>query len=367
MLIFGLTACAPAAGEPLFTGGQGGYHTYRIPAITVTTRGTILAFCEGRKLGGGDAGDIDLLVKRSTDNGKSWGGQQVIWDDGGNTCGNPCVVVDRDTGTIWLLMTWNRGDDHEPAIIARTSKDTRRVFVTSSSDDGLTWAKPAEITADVKPAGWTWYATGPGSGIQIENGPHKGRLVIPCDHIEAETRHYFSHVITSDDHGKSWKLGGSTPGHQVNECEVVELAGGRLMLNMRNYDKSKRARQVAISDDGGATWQEQRFDETLVEPICQAAIRRLRWPAAGRPGVLLFSNPASATGRVNMTVRASLDDGRTWPLSRVIHAGRSAYSDLAVLANGEIAILYEGGTNRDYEWIAFTSFPLEALQAPAGP
>ena len=250
-------------GEPLFVSGQDGYHTYRIPALAVTTQGTVLAFCEGRKKGNGDSGDIDLLVKRSSDDGKTWSGQQVVWDDGGNTCGNPCVVVDRDTGTVWLLSTWNRGDDHEPGIIAQTSKDTRRVFAIHSTDDGRTWSTPQEITAGVKKNDWTWYATGPGSGIQIEHGPHRGRLVIPCDHIEAGTKHYYSHVIYSDDHGKSWKLGGSTPQHQVNECEVVELAGGKLMLNMRNYDRSQKNRQAAISEDGGLTWKEQRFDEDI--------------------------------------------------------------------------------------------------------
>ncbi len=354
-------------GEPLFVSGQDGYHTYRIPALAVTTPGTVLAFCEGRKISGGDAGDIDLLVKRSRDHGKTWSGQQVVWDNAGNTCGNPCAVADRDTGTIWLLTTWNRGDDHEGAIIAGTSKDTRRVFVTRSTDDGASWAKPVEITAAVKLTNWTWYATGPGSGIQLANGPHKGRLVIPCDHIEAGTQHYYSHVIYSDDHGQCWQLGGSTPKHQVNECEVVELAGGKLMLNMRNYDRAKKNRQVAVSADGGLTWGEQRYDEALVEPICQAAVERCRWPAAGRDGVVLFSNPASPAGRVNMTVRASFDEGRTWPVSRVLHSGPSAYSDLAVLADGQIACLYEGGPERPYQAIVFCRFPLDTLTATVEP
>ena len=143
-----------------------------------------------------------------------------------------------------------------------------------SADDGATWSQPREITSDVKKPNWTWYATGPGSGIQIQHGPHTGRLVIPCDHIEAETKHFYSHVIFSDDHGATWALGGSTPQHQVNECEVVEISGGRLLLNMRNYDRTHKARQVATSDDGGLTWGDQRFDLTLVEPTCQAAIER---------------------------------------------------------------------------------------------
>ena len=352
-------------GEPLFVSGQDGYNTYRIPALAVSTQGTVLAFCEGRKSGEGDSGNIDLLVKRSTDHGKTWGAQQVVRDDAGNTCGNPCAVVDRDTGAIWLLTTWNLGDDHEGKIIARTSKDTRRVFVTCSADDGKTWDAPREITADVKLTNWTWYATGPGSGIQIEYGSHKGRLVIPCDHIEADTKHYYSHIIYSDDHGGSWKLGGSTPEHRVNECEVVELAGGKLMLNMRNYDGSKKSRQVAVSEDGGLTWKDQRFDEALIEPICQAAIERYRWPDPTNRGVILFSNPASRSDRDNMAVRASFDEGQTWPVARVLHAGPSAYSDLAVLANGQIACLYEGGQASRYQSIVFAGFPLESLRSAA--
>lgn len=348
-------------GQPLFVSGQEGYHTYRIPAVVVTTQGTVLAFCEGRKHSGGDAGDIDLLVKRSTDHGKTWSPQQIIWNDADNTCGNPCAVVDEATGTVWLLSTWNRGDDREPAIIAKTSKDTRRVFVIHSTDDGLSWSAPRQITGDVKLTNWTWYATGPGSGIQIQHGPHQGRLVIPCDHIEADTKHYYSHIIYSDDHGKTWKLGGTTPRHQVNECEVVELTGGRLMLNMRNYDRLQRNRQVALSEDGGLTWKEQRFDEALIEPICQAAIERFSWPGQSNRSVILFSNPASTNQRSHITLRASLDEGRTWPLARALHLGPSAYSDLAVLANGRIACLYEAGEEKPYESIVFADVPFAWL------
>jgi sialidase-1 len=349
----------------LWKRGEDGYHTYRIPALAVTTHGTLLAFCEGRKSGGGDAGDIDLLVKRSINHGKTWSDQQIIWDDAKNTCGNPCPVVDRQTGTVWLLMTWNRGDDHESMIISHKSKDTRRVFVTSSSDDGQTWEVPREITADVKYTNWTWYATGPGAGIQVEKGVNAGRMVIPCDHIEDGEKHcYYSHVIYSDDHGKTWKLGGRTPRHQVNECEVVELTDGRLMLNMRNYDRANKKRQIAFSKDYGLTWTDQGFDATLIEPICQASIRRYSWSGDGRKNVILFSNPASTTNRVNMTVRASFDDGTTWPMQTILHTGPSAYSDLAVLGNGQIACLYECGEKNAYERITLAIFGLDCLTKP---
>jgi len=350
----------------IWTRGTDGYDTYRIPALAVTTRGTLLAFCEGRKHGTGDSGDIDLLVKRSTDGGTTWSGQRVIWDDAANTCGNPCPIVDRKTGAVWLLTTWNRGDDKEPAIIARKSRDTRRVFVTSSADDGVTWDKPREITADVKKPDWTWYATGPGAGIQIERGPSAERMVAPCDHIEAATGRYYSHVITSDDHGNSWRLGGSSPQDQVNECEVVELSGHRLMLNMRNCDRARHARQIAFSEDGGQTWNDQRFDEVLIEPICQASLRGHGWDSAGRRSILLFSNPADAKARKNMTVRGSFDEGKTWSGLRVLHAGPSAYSDLAVLGDGQCACLFEAGAKNPYETIVLARFGLNALARSDG-
>lgn len=333
----------------LWTSDDGEYDTYRIPALTVTTQGTILAFCEGRKQNRSDTGDIAMLVKRSNDNGVTWSEQAIIWDDPEHTCGNPSPIVDKSTGTIWLMLTWNRGDDHERDIIKQTSKDTRRVYVTSSTDDGLTWAKPKDITTDAKQANWTWYATGPGHGIQIEKGEYAGRMVIPCDHIEAKTNDYYSHIIYSDDHGVSWNIGGRSPQPLVNECEVVELTGGRLLLNMRSYTPNVKARQIMISDDGGNTWTNQRVDEQLIEPICQASICRYSW----HDNIILFVNPASADQRVNMTVRASVDDGQTWSFQTSLFEGPSAYSDLTVCADGRVACLYECGHENPYEYLRF--------------
>jgi len=351
-----LLHCSPQDRQILWQSGQGGYHTYRIPALLVTGAGTVLAFCEGRKHHSHDTGDIDLLMKRSQDNGKTWSPAQIIWDDGTNTCGNPCPILDRTTGVIWLLLTWNDGRDREPEIINGKSRDTRRVFLTSSQDDGATWALPQEITEEVKPARWTWYATGPGAGIQLERGPAAGRLIAPCDHIEKESKAYYSHVIYSDDHGATWQLGGRTPQPFVNECQAAELEDGRLMLNMRNYDRSHRLRQIAFSSDAGRTWHDQQFQSELIEPICQASLRRYRWTRNGEKGILLFSNPASDSSRTNMTLRASNDDGKTWPVFYRLHAGPSAYSDLAVLADGRIACLYEAGAKSPYETISCSCF-----------
>lgn len=343
-----------------FQRGTDGYDTFRIPAITATGDAQLLAICEGRKDSAGDSGDIDIVCRRSADGGRTWGTLAVIWDDGANTCGNPCVVRDAATGAIWLLMTWNRGGDREAGIIAETSADTRHVFVSSSIDDGRSFSPPRDITLAVKPADWTWYATGPGAGIQLQRGAHAGRLVIPCDHIEAGSKRYFAHVIHSDDHGRSWHRGGSTPEPRVNECEVIERADAALLLNMRSYDRSTKARQTAVSRDGGDTWSEQRIVPELVDPICQASIRRLSWPRDGSEGVVLFANAASER-RERMTVRASFDDGASWPVARMLSAQPAAYSCLVAMPGGEVGLLYETGVQSPYETIAFTSFPLAWL------
>lgn len=360
-----LLGAAPAKTD-VYVSGQEGYHTFRIPAAIVTKDGTVLAFCEGRKRGQGDSGDIDLLLERSEDGGKTWSPPIVVWDDGENTCGNPCPVIDRADGTIWLLLTHNLGRDREPAIIDGKSEGTRTVWISSSRDGGRTWAPPAEITSSAKRPDWTWYATGPGIGIQLERGAHAGRLVVPCDHIEAGTKRYYSHVIHSDDRGKTWMIGGSSPSDGQNECQVVELSDGRLLLNMRNYRREKRARGVCFSEDGGLTWKDLRHDETLIEPICQASIVRHSWPEGATPGRILFSNPASTEKRERMTVRLSLDDGATWPFARVLHEGPSAYSSLAVLPDGTAGCLFEGG-DRPYAKIVFARFSLDWLTGAPAP
>ena len=145
--------------QPVFAAGQDGYHTFRIPALLRSKSGALLAFAEGRKNSASDTGDIDLVLRRSTDNGATWGPVQVVWSDGANTCGNPAPVLDEASGSVRLLATWNLGADSESMIVNGTSADTRRVFLLASSDEGETWSSPAEITDTAKLAGWTWYAT----------------------------------------------------------------------------------------------------------------------------------------------------------------------------------------------------------------
>lgn len=358
------TACAFAAVKLndttkqlnyVYKSGEEGYQCFRIPAIVTTKNGTLLAFCEGRKNNCSDAGNIDLVLKRSEDGGKTWSKLQVVWDDGENTCGNPAPIVERKSGAIILVSTWNLGTDHEKDIIAKTSKDTRRIFVLSSKDDGKTWSGAEEITKNVKQENWTWYATGPGSAIQVKKGKYKGRLVVPCNHVEAETKSNRSHVIYSDDRGKTWNLGGITRQDSVNETTVAELSNGTLMLNMRNASK-KRNRQVATSSDGGITWSDVYPDSTLIEPVCEGHLMQYK---AGRKTALAFSNPASKTKRKSMTVRISYDGGKTWPLKKLIYDGPSAYSDMAVLPNGNLACFYEAGYAKAYEGIAFEEIPMK--------
>jgi sialidase-1 len=327
--------------------------------LIVTRQGTVLAFCEGRKGAQADYGDIDIVLKRSHDGGQSWTSMVMVADDGPNTFGNPCPVVDRDTGTIWLLLTHNLGEDNEQEILRGTSRGTRTVWISRSDDEGVTWTKPVDITQTVKKPDWTWYATGPGCGIQLAGG----RLVIPCDHAVAGRPDVWrSHVICSDDHGRNWWIGGVLGDH-LNECQAVELGDGALMLNMRNYAKGEgvaNRRAVAVSRDGGETWSDIRYDQALVEPVCQASFIRYTARPAHSRNRLLFANPAS-TNRETMTIRLSYDEGQTWPVSRVLHPGPTAYSALAVLPDLTIGCLCECGRKQPYETVTFARFSLEWL------
>lgn len=346
----------------LWKAGEGGYHTYRIPSIIALPGEVMLAFCEGRKYSQSDTGDIDLLMRRSRDGGVSWSEQQVLWDDGENTCGNPCPVFDEETGLLHLLLTHNPGDTVEHKIVRQEGSGTRTVWVMTSDDLGENWSTPREITATTKQENWTWYATGPGIGIQLKHGEKAGRLVIPCDHnTVGDPPGIHSHVIYSDDHGATWMIGGVTE-NGANECQVIERNGGELLLNMRRArEKLATHRLTATSTDAGETWSPLAEDPALPEPVCQASLIRVAPPApeTGGKDLLLFSNPASLDKRVNMTVRLSEDGGLTWPRSGVLHEGPSAYSCLAVSTDGQGLCLYEAGEGNPYETIRLARFGLE--------
>jgi sialidase-1 len=333
----------------LFVSGEGGYHTYRIPALVVSSGGAILAFCEGRRHSADDAGEIDLVMRRSSDNGKTWRGMQVVSSEDGMTCGNPCPVLDGVSGVTWLPFCKNLGDGGQAAICE--GKAPRTVWITKSSDDGATWAEPIDFTAQAKDPAWTWYATGPGHGIQLRTG----RLVVPCDHIDGINRSIeeagHSHVIYSDDRGSTWRIGGAVERGTDESC-IVEMRDGSLYINCRNY-RGARRRAYARSYDGGRTFGGFGWDEALVEPICQGSMTRMA--GGGSADAVLFSNPASAK-RERMTIRASYDGCRTWVTSRLLYDGPSAYSDLAIAPDAEVLCLYERGIKVPYEKLTLAKF-----------
>jgi sialidase-1 len=318
---------------------------YRIPALLVTKKGTLLAFAEARRDTAADHGNIDTVVRRSEDNGKTWGPELIVADDGDNTMGNPCPVVDQDTGRIWLHLSWNGHKPPEGGYKPGFGKDSRRAFVTYSDDDGKTWAPVKEITKDVKKENFSWYATGPAAGIQLTRGKYKGRLIIPATHdahAPKTGRMQHGYIVYSDDHGKTWQAGGPTRGG-FNETTAVELENGDVMLNCRLHGpatSSENHRGVSISRDGGKTFYRQYFDKTLIEPRCQGALTRVRWAKDGKPGVIAFSNPAYPW-RTHVMVRYSYDDGKSWPAGRMIYPHTSAYSAVTTLPDGRVAVMVE--------------------------
>jgi len=345
------------------------YDNFRIPAVIVTQKGTVLAFAEGRS-GEGDGGNIDLLVKRSINNGKTWSEQSVVWSEGDNTCGNPCPVVDQSTGRIILMMTWNLGIEDESDIIMHQVENTRRPYMCFSDDDGLTWSEPEELTATCKNPDWGWYATGPGIAIQLKSEKYKNRIVIPANHSYTTDKEeekvteggygYGSHVLLSDDGGANWRMSTAiTPG--CNESQVVELSDGRLMMNMRSYNRMG-CRAISYSEDGGETWSEIEHALQLTEEVCQASFIDYGMYTGER--MYLFSNPGNPVDRVYMTIKASFDECETWSNDKLIFAGPSAYSCMTVLPDGNIGLLFEGGNDFRYESMTFVSINPDELFKP---
>ncbi len=355
----------PSLKTTVFRKGENGFDTYRIPAIIQTQDGALIAFAEARKNSGSDTGDIDLVAKRSLDGGQTWGSIITVWDDADNTCGNPCPVVDRESGKIILVTTWNKGSDSESEINTRKSEDTRRIFVQTSDDNGVTWTSATEITSSVKDPAWTWYATGPCHAVQLYNKENRGRLVIPCNHgvFGKGTR---SHIIYSDDLGASWHLGGSL--QKGNEATAAELKNGDIILNMRGprtkgkgRTRENAGRLTSFSNDGGRNFQPAMQDNALTEPVCQGSI--INYTKRGRPTeTLFFSNPDNPEKRKDMTVKRSKDSGTTWEVAFRLGAAPAAYSDLVVMSNGDLGVLYETGKAKCYERIDFVRFNKKSIK-----
>jgi sialidase-1 len=358
----------------VFTSGSEGYHTFRIPAIVRGTNGTLLAFAEGRKNSSNDTGDIDLVLKRSFDNGHTWEPLQVIGDDGPNTFGNPVPIVDTATGRVLLLTTHNAGKVSEAQVVSGTVRD-RRVFVQTSTDNGATWNAARDITPEVKRPDWRGYATGPGHGIELARGHHAGRLIAPCDHTTSVSTSWSAcgaHLIYSDDGGTSWRIGAQdSPGKGLinpNESTAVELIDGQIYMLARNQEgRLAGHRAFAYSRDGGATFAAPfAIEPDLGSPVVEACLLRISaLDQGGDTNRILFSAPGDAFVRKQMTVRCSFDEARTWSPGKVIYEGPSAYSDLVKLPGGRVGLLYESGVTKPYERIAFAVFDVRFLDSSA--
>lgn len=347
-----------------FVSGEGGYHTYRVPALARTAAGTLLAFAEARvgegRAGRDDSGHIETTLKRSTDGGVTWGPLHVVARAGTDTWGNPTPVV-LPSGRILLLTCANAGALTETDILRGRAgpRQTRRVFVQQSDDDGVSWSTPREITGQVKRAEWRWYATGPGPGLVTRTG----RVVVPANHSVApaagspdhgdEPHHYGGHGLYSDDGGASWTIGfvDDSPDDAVNpnESAVVELADGRLYLNCRNErGRAPGTRADVYSRDGGQTLvTPYRPQPTITTPVVQGALLALP------DGRLLYSGPADPVDRAAMAIRVSIDNGVSWGPPRRISHRPAAYSGLALVDHDTVGLLYETGDRDPYERIAF--------------
>lgn len=351
-----------------FAGGDTPYHCFRIPSVLVAADGTVLAFAEGRIGNCSDTGNIDMVVRRSYDGGRTWGPIQVVWDDGPNTAGNPNPLLDRDTGRIWMVMTRNLGQDTQSQIQDGTSDGGRTVWVTYSDDHGANWVQPYEITGSVKEPDWRWYATGPGVSIQTADGA----FIVPSTKNTGSGESLaFSFAIRSFDHGITWARG-ALAGPRISEAQAVELSDGRLMMNTRRVGSAPLFRAVATSTNQGATWGAVAFDPELPSSGVQGSILRYTLASAQDADRILFSNPAdnsssAASARIRMTVRVSLDEGESWTYDRELHTGPSAYSCLAVLDDFRIGNLYEWGDDVRYERIVFEAMDLEWLTRGAEP
>jgi sialidase-1 len=374
----------PEAGNPalVFRSGSDGYSCYRTPGVAISRGGTLLAFCGGRVDDCRDEGNIDIVLRRSGDGGRSWGPLQVIASDGLNPCKIPCPVV-LPGGRILLLWLWN------PAIRRKQDRTIRRVMITHSDDDGRSWAPSRDITDQVNRPEWRWYGLGPGHSIVKQLAPARGRIVVPARHgLREGVREGVrggggcSHLILSDDGGSTWRIGAQSQIRPSSECTVAELGGGGLMLNSRG---SKGFRLVNLSRDGGLTMADSWVERQLVEPRrgCQAALITHGLDPTGERATLLFSNPADPSQRSNGRLRISDDNGRRW--SRGLRYSDpwpafSGYSDLAVFADGDVAVLFESGADaakntgavgsggpgrrdRRHDGIAFRRLTMAAIRA----
>lgn len=370
------TAYAQQKEVPVFVSGTDGYKSFRIPAVIALPDGNLLAFAEGRVNGGDDFGDIDMVMKRSKDKGKTWSPMQVVAGGDNLQLSNPAPVVDLTDpaypkGRIFLF--YNTGTHREKDIIRGVG--IKHCYYITSTDGGHTWAAPVDITLqvhrpkqpDIDPAfnfaeDWRYYANTPGHAMQFSGGTFKGRIFIAANHTAGKAlpgaRHYVAHGYYTDDHGKTFHLGNSVDLPGSNESMAVQLSRNRLMMNSRNQAKDVKERIVSISSDGGATWDTTYFDHQLPDAVCQGSI--LDVGTFKGKNIIAFCNAADSLERDNLTFRISFDDGHTWKKSYVIYKGNgskkagyayAAYSDIVQVGRKKTGILYE---KDHYSSIVFT-------------
>ena len=313
----------------------------RIPSLLRTQMGTLLAVAEGRDRATDQAGN-DLVISLSKDEGVTWSKPKIAYEQGADSCNNPCLVQETKSGRIFLFYQTFPAGGHEfgglPAGPA-DPKGNRSCFITSD-DDGVTWSKPTDVSAALKPAEAITTASGPGIGIQLKSGPKAGRLVIPFNSQDAK-KNFYNWVAFSDDAGATWKRGEKVPQTdmiQLNEVQVAESVGGGLYLNSRSWRRGASLRKISWSKDAGETWSQAAEDAALPDPICQGSLLRLD------DRTVAFLNPAGPK-RANGTLRLSHDDGRSWASSRLTFPGPFAYSSMALLKDGRIGVLYEPASN----------------------
>ncbi|ARH94053.1 sialidase family protein [Streptomyces sp. MOE7] len=370
------TAPAPAGGfeqQILFKAAQEkGYFCFRIPAVVTSTHGTLLAFAEGRRHDCGDSGDIDLVVKRSIDGGRTWGPLQVVNHGDGDTHGNPAPLVDRRTGRILLAETYNKG--RTDGLSCDVPCD-RTPHLQYSDDDGATWSPPRDLTPTIRPPQWnSWYATGPVHGIQLTRGRHAGRLVFGINSESyADSRVTANHaaLVHSDDGGATWKVGAldtwpiaadGTFRQKPSEMTLLERSDGSIYVNGREQDGTDLGhRTAAVSRDGGNSFAAPfRAVPDLYAPMVQGSALRLpHSAAAGGRSRTLFAAPADPDRRRTMTVRSSWDEGRTWEgvdRGARVTTDWSGYSDLVAVSPEVTGLMYEGGAVDARDEIRFVRF-----------
>ncbi|MGW1724395.1 sialidase family protein [Streptomyces sp. NPDC002306] len=362
------SAATGCASSVPYVSGAGGYDTYRIPAAVTTRRGTLLAFAEGRHTGAADTGDIDVVLRRSGDGGCTWGPMAVVAAGDGDTRGNPAPVVDPRTGAVVLVTSYNSGAVTEAQIMRGevTPEQSRRVFVQRSWDDGGHFTSPRDITASVKPAGWRWYATGPGHAVALTRGPHAGRLVVPANHSAAppagspdtgqEARYYGAHALYSDDGGRDWRLGFVDDSYDgvdnSNESSATQLPDGRLYFSSRDQNGTSPGNRLdSYSADGARTLSRPyAVQPTLNDvPVVEGSVLQPRGTAAP----LLFSGPSVPTARRSMALWRSTDGGASFTRAMTLSADWAAYSDLVQVGHRTVGILFETGAAGPYERIVF--------------